>query len=207
MEDEHEPIKAIEKPSIKRVTSEIYNNNNTSGYVSDSSENDVIVDTEVSESVASQRSVLNNSSNQFSGLTAGGSTSGKCDDTIDADISKPAVPERSDLENLWSQLSSLTTSESQAPHHGTVSLLKQLSGNKTSSDLEGSLQFPSPPKHSPIYNEEYKSASPIEMDAIDSMSSQSSLCSNSYLCSLASFDLPSMLQNDDEENILWPLKV
>lgn len=45
MEDEHEPIK--EKPSIKRVTSEIYNNNNTSGYVSDSSENDVIVDTEV----------------------------------------------------------------------------------------------------------------------------------------------------------------
>lgn len=96
MEDEHEPIK--EKPSIKRVTSEIYNNNNTSGYVSDSSENDVIVDTEVSESVASQRSVLNNSSNQFSGLTAGGSTSGKCDDTIDADISKPAVPERSNLE-------------------------------------------------------------------------------------------------------------
>ena len=160
-----------------------------------------------SESVASQRSVLNNSSNQFSGLTAGGSTSGKCDETIDADISKPAVPERSDLENLWSQLSSLTTSESQAPHHGTVSLLKQLSGNKTSSDLEGSLQFPSPPKHSPIYNEEYKSASPIEMDAIDSMSSQSSLCSNSYLCSLASFDLPSMLRNDDEENILWPLKV
>lgn len=151
MEDEHEPIKAIEKPSIKRVTSEIYNNNNTSGYVSDSSENDVIVDTEVSESVASQRSVLNNSSNQFSGLTAGGSTSGKCDETIDADISKPAVPERSDLENLWSQLSSLTTSESQAPHHGTVSL-QQLSGNKASSDLEGSLQFPSPPKHSPIYN-------------------------------------------------------
>ena len=193
MEDEHEPIKAIEKPSIKRVTSEIYNNNNTSGYVSDSSENDVIVDTEVSESVASQRSVLNNSSNQFSGLTAGGSTSGKCDDTIDADISKPAVPERSNLENLWSQLSSLTTSESQAPHHGTVSL-QQLSGNKTSSDLEGSLQFPSPPKHSPIYNEEYKSASPI-------------ICSNSYLCSLASFDLPSMLRNDDEENILWPLKV
>lgn len=192
MEDEHEPIKAIEKPSIKRVTSEIYNNNNTSGYVSDSSENDVIVDTEVSESVASQRSVLNNSSNQFSGLTAGGSTSGKCDETIDADISKPAVPERSDLENLWSQLSSLTTSESQAPHHGTVSL-QQLSGNKTSSDLEGSLQFPSPPKHSPIYNEEYKSASPI-------------ICSNSYLCSLASFDLPSMLRNDDEENILWPLK-
>ena len=47
MEDEHEPIKAIEKPSINRVTSEIYNNNNTSGYVSDSSENDVIVDTEV----------------------------------------------------------------------------------------------------------------------------------------------------------------
>lgn len=192
MEDEHEPIKAIEKPSIKRVTSEIYNNNNTSGYVSDSSENDVIVDTEVSESVASQRSVLNNSSNQFSGLTAGGSTSGKCDETIDADISKPAVPERNDLENLWSQLSSLTTSESQAPHHGTVSL-QQLSGNKTSSDLEGSLQFPSPPKHSPIYNEEYKSASPI-------------ICSNSYLCSLASFDLPSMLRNDDEENILWPLK-
>nr|XP_058968888.1 uncharacterized protein LOC131795325 [Pocillopora verrucosa] len=207
MEDEHEQIKVTEKPSIKRVTSEIYNNNNTSGYVSDSSDNnDVIVDTEVSESVASQRSVLTNLSSQFSGLTAGGSESGKRDDIVDADISKAAVPERSILDDLRNQLFSLPARESQAPHHETVSLLEQPPDKKTSSDSKGLPKLPSPPKHSPIYDEEYKSASPIEMDAIDSMSSQSSLCSNSYLCSLASFDLPSMLQDDDEVEILWPLK-
>ena len=159
------------------------------------------------ESVASQRSVLTNLSSQFSGLTAGGSESGKRDDIVDADISKAAIPERSILDDLRNQLFSLPARESQAPHHETVSLLEQPPDKKTSSDSKGLPKLPSPPKHSPIYDEEYKSASAIEIDAIDSMSSPSSLCSNSYLSSRASFSLPSMLQDDDEVEILWPLKV
>lgn len=149
MEGEDEQIKAMEKPSVKRVTSETYNNNNTSGYVSgDSSEND-------------------NLSNQSSGLTVGASQ----------------------------------------VLHETVSMPDQSPDIETSRDSTDSLDLPSPPKDSPTYNEEQESASPIESDAIDSMSSQSSLCSNSYLCSRASSDLPSMPLDDDEEEIIPPLKV
>lgn len=175
MEGEDEQIKAMEKPSVKRVTSEIYKNNNTSGYVSgDSSEND-------------------NLSNQSSGLTVGASTS-------DPNISRQVAS------NLLTQLAGLTARESQVLHE-TVSMPDQSPGNETSRDSTDSLDLPSPPKDSPTYNEEQESVSPIESDAIDSMSSQSSLCSNSYLCSLASSDLPSMPLDDNEEEIIPPLKV
>ena len=177
MEGEDEQIKAMEKPSVKRVTSEIYNNNNTSGYVSgDSSEND-----------------NDNLSNQSSGLTVGASTS-------DPNISRQVAS------NLLNQLAGLTARESQVLH-ATVSMSDQSPGNETSRDSTDSLDLPSPPKDSPTYNEEQESVSPIECDAIDSMSSQSSLCSNSYLCSLASSDLPSMPLDDEEEEIIPPLKV
>lgn len=168
----------MEKPSINRVTSEIHNNN-TSGYVSDSSENDL--------------------SNQFSGLTVGTSAS-------DPNILRSVASKKITSDNLRNQHSDSTAGESQV-HHETVLMPELSPGSETSSDSTSSLKLPSPPKGSPTYNEERESPSPIERDAIDSMSSQSSLCSNSYLCSLASFDLPSMLRNDDEENILWPLKV
>lgn len=175
MEGEDEQIKAMEKPSVKRVTSETYNNNNTSGYVSgDSSEND-------------------NLSNQSSGLTVGASTS-------DPNISRQVAS------NLLNRLAGLTARESQVLHE-TVSMPDQSPGNETSRDSTDSLDLPSPPKDSPTCNEEQDSASPIESDAIDSMSSQSSLCSNSYLCSRASSDLPSMPLDDDEEEIIPPLKV
>lgn len=205
MEDEREQIKIVEKPSIKRVTSEIYNNNNTSGYVSDSSENDVVIDTEVSEIVAPQGSIWDNLSNQLSDLAAGESTSGECDDIIDADFSKLEASEGSSLDDLRNQLSGLTAGGSQAVNHETFSVPEQLPVNKTS-DSAGSFKFPSPPKDSPTDNEEHEPASADEMNAIHSRSSQSSLDSNSYWWSLALFDLPLKALHDDEEKILWPLK-
>ncbi|PFX23802.1 Serine/threonine-protein kinase [Stylophora pistillata] len=205
MEDEREQIKIVEKPSIKRVTSEIYNNNNTSGYVSDSSESDVVIDKEVSEIAASQGSIWDNLSNQLSDLAAGESTSGECDDIIDADFSKLEASEGSSLDDLRNQLSGLTAGGSQAVNHETVSVPGQLPVNKPS-DSAGSFKFPSPPKDSPTDNEQHEPASADEMDAIHSRSSQSSLDSNSYWWSLALFDLPPKALHDDEEKNLWPLE-
>ena len=178
MEDEHEAIKAMEKPSINRVTSEIHNNN-TSGYVSDSSENDL--------------------SNQFSGLTVGTSAS-------DPNVLRSVASKKITSDNLRNQHSDSTAGESQV-HHQTVLMPELSPGSETSSDSTSSLKLPSPPKGSPTYNEERESPSPIQRDAIDSMSSQSNLFDKSYLRSRASLDLPPMPLGDDEEKIISPLKV
>lgn len=112
MEDEYDQIKVIERFFIKRVISEIYNNNNIFGYVSDFSDNnDVIVDIEVFEFVVLQRSVLINLLSQFFGLIVGGLESGKCDDIVDVDILKVVVLERSILDDLRNQFFSLLVRE------------------------------------------------------------------------------------------------
>lgn len=75
-------------------------------------------------------------------------------------------------------------------------------------DSTDSVTLPSPPTDSPELTDQGEVCDPVSAvssDVVDSISSCTSL--NSYVWSSADSDLPSWILDDDEEKLIWPLKV
>lgn len=69
-----------------------------------------------------------------------------------------------------------------------------------------SARLPSPPAHSPDLAVKADDSGPVSAtNVVDSISSRTSL--DSYVWSSASSDLPSWSLREDEEKLIWPLKV